>query len=222
MPRQKLIRFADLHNLSNVALEQEVDDFVAKGGWQNIFGDSHPIILELGCGRGEYSNYLAKLNPDKNYVGVDLKGERIWQAATNGANTPNLFFIRSQVQFISKFFHNQKVAEIWITFADPQPFKPKKRLTSQYFLNQYLQILKPDGIIHLKTDSDILYESTLEVLDLFSKEGYKVTILANTNDLYNSDLYQNELKIQTKFEQIFVERGHTIKYLKFRLGKIDF
>ncbi len=222
MPRQKLIRFAQLDEMKNVFLEQDLDLFKANNNWLDIFGNDNPIVLELGCGRGEYTNYLARLNPQNNYIGVDLKGERIWQAATEGANLTNVKFIRSQIQFIPEFFRNQLVDQIWITFADPQPFKPKKRLTSQYFLNQYLQILKPNGIIHLKTDSDILYESTLEVLSLLNSQGYKIRILANTNDLYNSDLYQNELQIQTKFEQIFVAQGHTIKYLQFRLNKLSF
>jgi tRNA (guanine-N7-)-methyltransferase len=217
MSRQKLIRFAQLDTLSNVLQEKDRCNFSSKYSWSNLFGNTNPICLELGCGRGEYTNQLAVIHSNINYIGVDLKGERVWKGATDGATLKNVFFIRSQIQFINSFFVDQKISEIWLTFCDPQPDKPKKRLTSKIFLDQYLNILDSNGMIHLKTDSDLLYNSTIEVLEGLKNEGYKVNIIAKTKDLYNSSLYQNELKIKTKYEEIFVNKGMTIKYLKFNL-----
>ena len=221
MSRQKLIRFQEIKSMSNVL--DEVDILLPnKPNWLTIFNNNNPLILEVGCGRGEYSNQLASLNPDNNYIGLDLKGERIWQCATTSNNfkLKNTLFIRSQAQSLPKFFCNNQVSEIWLTFCDPQPNNSKQRLTNKRFLKIYTDILVSNGVIHLKTDSDLLLESMLQSISQFNQENpdLKIEIEILTTDLYNSNYYKDELQITTNFEQKWSQKGYAIKYLKARIS----
>lgn len=189
-----------------------------KGKWrEQYFGNSNPIVLELGCGRGEYTVGLAERYPDKNFIGVDVKGDRIWVGSTIAIEKQltNVAFLRIQIQQLEAFFEANEVNEIWITFPDPRPKirDEKRRLTSQRFFSMYKNIIAPDGIIHLKTDNTFLYEYTLEVLEKISAR-----VLDRTDDLYQSSLNHDHFDIKTKFEQMFYNQGFSIKYLKFRFN----
>ncbi|MBP5513501.1 MAG: tRNA (guanosine(46)-N7)-methyltransferase TrmB [Bacteroidaceae bacterium] len=193
-----------------------------RGSWRGIFfHNQNPIILELGCGRGEYTVGLARRYPDKNFIGVDIKGARMWTGAQEALKEgmTNVGFLRTHIEFIDRFFAPNEVSEIWLTFSDPQMKKATKRLTSTYFLERYRRFLADGGLIHLKTDSNFLYTYTEEML----KANNLVPEYA-TRDLYgNSDssplsLHSSfDLSIQTYYEQMWRERGIDIKYLCFRL-----
>lgn len=197
------------------------DYFPLKGNWnKDYFRNDNPIVLELGCGKGEYTVGLAKHFPDKNFVGIDIKGARIWVGAGEAiqADMKNVAFLRAKIDFINTYFGKDEVDEIWLTFSDPQPIKPRKRLSSKDFIDRYRQLLRPGGIIHLKTDSDLLFESTLEEIQT---NGY--ILLESTADLYremNPDLdaiTKDILHIRTHYEKLFVAKGSVIKYCKFTL-----
>lgn len=225
MGKKKLIRFKDIASMDFV-VEPTMEDikkdtFPLKGKWRTeLFKNEHPIILELGCGKGEYAVGLGKKYPQNNYIGVDIKGARIWY----GANTVreegirNIGFLRTRIDFIEAFFGENEIDEIWLTFSDPQIRKPRKRLTSKLFIDRYRKFLKPGGIIHVKTDSSWLFASTLEQIDLHNYQ-----LLEKTWDLYgempeNLDADTREiLGIRTHYEQIFSDKGFDIKYLKFKL-----
>lgn len=192
-------------------------DHPIKGHWhEKVFKNQNPIVLELGCGKGEYTIALSQRNPDKNFIGVDIKGARLWKGAKYATENalPNVAFLRTRIEFITSLFAENEVSEIWVTFADPQPNKPKKRLTSHQFLAKYKTFLKPDGIIHLKTDSILLYESTLEVI----REGGHKLLEAN-NDIYapESHVAEEITSIKTFYESQFLAKGMPITYLKFVL-----
>lgn len=192
-------------------------DHPVKGNWnEKIFKNSNPIVLELGCGKGEYTVALSQRYPDKNFIGVDIKGARLWKGAKYATENklPNVAFLRTRIEFITSLFAENEVSEIWVTFADPQPNKPKKRLTSHQFLAKYRTFLKEDGIIHLKTDSVLLHESTLEVI----QEGNHKLIVAN-RDIYHSEEEIDEeiTSIQTFYESQFLAKGMPITYLRFSL-----
>lgn len=192
-------------------------DHPMKGKWnETVFGNSNPIILELGCGKGEYTTNLSEAFPHNNYIGVDIKGARLWKGAkyVTEHNIPNAAFLRTRIDFIDSIFAAGEVSEIWLTFSDPQPGKPRKRLSSQLFLERYARFLKPDGTMHLKTDSDLLYESTLEVIQEY---GHKLVIA--DSDIYGSGLTEKipELKIKTFYESMFLAEGKTIKYVEWKL-----
>lgn len=186
-----------------------------KGKWNaTFFKNDNPIVLELGCGRGEYSVGLAKEYPGKNFIGIDVKGDRIWFGSTMAIenNLTNVGFLRAQIEHLEQYFEEGEVSEIWITFPDPRPKvrDEKRRLTSPRFLNLYQKIVSQKGIIHLKTDNTPLYEYTLDVIKDFS-----TSLLANTDDLYNSMWDEEHLGIKTRFERSYFEKGFNIKYLKF-------
>jgi tRNA (guanine-N7-)-methyltransferase len=192
-------------------------DHPIKGHWhEKVFKNQNPIVLELGCGKGEYTIALSERYPDKNFIGVDIKGARLWKGAKYATENalPNVAFLRTRIEFITSLFAENEVSEIWVTFADPQPNKPKKRLTSHQFLAKYKTFLKPDGIIHLKTDSILLHESTLEVI----KEGGHRLLEAN-NDIYapESHVAEEITSIKTFYESQFLAKGMPITYLKFVL-----
>ena len=191
------------------------------GHWRDsFFHNDHPIVLELGCGRGEYTVGLAQKYPDKNFIGVDIKGARMWagskQAVQQGLT--NAAFLRTNIEFITSFFAKDEVDEIWITFCDPQMKKATKRLTSTWFMQRYQQIVKPGGLIHLKTDSPFLYTYTTEMLRL---NPYPV--LANTDDLYGnpSDAFSDARSLRTHYEQQWLDRGMTIKYIEWKLMPME-
>jgi len=185
------------------------------GQWrERFFHNDNPIVLELGCGRGEYTVGLARKYPEKNFIGVDIKGARMWAGAKEAelSGLKNAAFLRTNIEFITQFFAKDEVDEIWITFCDPQMKKATKRLTSTYFMQRYQQIVKPEGIIHLKTDSPFLYTYTTEMLRL---NPYPV--LANTNDLYACDQYPDAQALKTHYEKQWLDRGLSIKYIAWRL-----
>jgi tRNA (guanine-N7-)-methyltransferase len=193
-------------------------DFVMKGQWnREFFGNDNDIITEFGCGKGEYTLSLAKMNPDKNYIGADIKGARMWKGAkiSDENQMNNIAFLRTRIEFTPKCFDKDEVSEIWITFPDPQlgPQKRiKKRLTSSRFLNYYRKFLKDNGIIHLKTDDDTLYKYTKKLLTF-----NELDIICDTDDLYNSEYADEILSIRTFYEEMWLEEGKKIKYISFRL-----
>ena len=196
-------------------------NYPLKGNWHNnFFKNENPIVLELGCGKGEYSVGLARKYPEKNFLGVDIKGSRMYVGAQQAIdeNLSNVGFLRTRIEFIHAFFAENEIDEIWLTFSDPQPNKPKKRLSYKRYIDMYRGFLKPDGIIHLKTDSDLLYESTLEEI---KQNGYSV--IQDTDDLYGTLIHdldketQDILQINTHYEALFSSKGFKIKYLKFSI-----
>ena len=225
MSKNKLKKFAEMETFSNVfqcgAREMLEDNPVVamRGKWhEEYFHNDNPIVLELGCGRGEYTVGLAAYNPDKNYIGIDIKGARMWAGAKQAelAGMKNVAFLRTNIEMLAHFFAPNEVAEIWITFPDPQMKKVTKRLTSTYFMERYNQLLAANGLIHLKTDSPFLYTYT----DAMVKEN-NYPIVANTCDLYGSEAIGqlgNEARaLKTHYEKQWLDRGLTIKYIVWRL-----
>ena len=190
-----------------------------KGKWrETFFKNNNPIVLELGCGKGEYTVELAKLYPDTNFIGVDIKGARMWTGATMALNQglKNVAFLRTNIEIIDRFFQKDEVSEIWLTFSDPQMKNPRKRLSSTFFLERYRKFLVNNGTIHLKTDSNFLFTYTTYMV------GHnKLPLLFHTTDLYHQegidDTTKQILSIQTYYEKMWIERGLNIKYMKFSL-----
>lgn len=225
MGKDKLMRYTQVNSFENV-LEPTMEHtkgeiFPLKGKWNELyFKRNAPIVLELGCGKGEYTVGLAQQAPENNYIGMDIKGARIWKGSLDAQEMElkNVGFLRQKVDFLEHFFAPNEVDEIWLTFSDPQPKKPNKRLSSRPFINRYLKILKPGGIVHMKTDSTLLYESTLEQIEEY---GYKTEVC--TADVYNeyvpnASLSEQEiLKIKTHYEQLFTKKGSVIKYIRMRI-----
>lgn len=190
-------------------------DHPLKGQWrQQMFRNEHPIVLELGCGKGEYTIALAERFPEKNFIGIDIKGARLWKGARYATQHAmgNVAFIRTRVEFIESMFAPDEIAEIWITFADPQERKPRKRLTHPRFLERYRHLLAPGGTIHLKTDSRLLHHFTLE-----TARCNGLTVLEHDEDIYGSGRAGDLLSIQTFYEKNFLAQGIPITYLAFRL-----
>lgn len=219
MGKNKLKKFADMETIDFVfqypfaRLQKET--FPLKGRWgADFFGNDKPIVLELGCGKGEYTVGLARRFPDKNFIGVDIKGARMWTGASEARDTgmKNVAFLRTSIELIDSFFAPGEVGEIWITFPDPQMKKATKRLTSTRFMNLYRRILVDNGLIHLKTDSPFLYTYT----DLMVKLN-SLPVVESTSDLYASGSAGDILDIKTHYERQWLARGLTIKYLQFRL-----
>ncbi len=222
MGKGKLAKFADLEHYPNVfqcpygAINSE--PFALRGHWHEHFANSHPIVLELGCGKGEYTVNLARIFPDKNFIGIDIKGARLWTGATQALREglSNVAFLRTNIELIDHFFAPDEVSELWLTFSDPQMKNPRKRLTSTYFLERYKKILIHQGIIHLKTDSSFLYTYTTHVVSL-----NHLPLSTSTDDLYHTEIslesLRNILHIRTYYEQMWLSRGIPIKYIEFRL-----
>ncbi len=214
MSRRKSIKYQLATALDNVIQRPKPFFDTCKGKWQSdFFKNEHPIVLELGCGKGEYSNGLAKLFPEKNFIGIDVKGDRLASAGlyAQKEGIKNVVFLRLQIQFILDFFEINEIDEIWITFPDPRPRDrdEKKRLTNPFFLGMYQQILKPNGLVHLKTDSESLFTYSLETIP---ENGFE--LIEQTKDLYNSSLNQEHFGIKTRFEELFYNKGFSIKYLR--------
>lgn len=221
MGKDKLRRFALMKDYPNVFEPVINEPFPLKGKWRSeYFHNDNPIVLELGCGKGEYTVGLAKHFPEKNFIGVDIKGARMFIGASEALEKKmeNVAFLRTKIDFIVDYFAENEVDEIWLTFSDPQPKKPRKRLSSPLFIQRYKKILKPGGIVHMKTDSDILFEYTEEQI---KENGYKCLEL--TWDLYGSlpetiDPQTREIfYIKTHYEQLFTAKGSVIKYCKFKI-----
>lgn len=224
--KKKLEHFAEMKTFPH-AFEPELDevfrtDYKMKGNWRSdFFKNDNPLVVEFGCGKGEYSVGMGRKFPEKNFIGVDIKGARMWRGAKTAQeeNLKNIAFLRTRIEFIEGCFAPNEVDEIWITFPDPQmkDRREKKRLTGPLFIERYKQFLKPDGIIHLKTDSDFFYHFSVEECE---RNDYE--ILFKTDNLYQKGIqnfdsdFQEILNIKTHYEQIFTEKGHNIHYLRFR------
>ena len=211
--KDKLRKFAEIDTFPNVY--QLHLGKVMKGKWaKEHFKNEQPIVLELACGKGEYAVNLAKLFPEKNFIGIDLKGNRIWRGARTGVDEgiQNLAFLRIQIEDILEFFAPGEIDEIWITFADPQPqeSREKKRLTYPAFLEKYRILLKQGGKVNLKTDNDGLYNYTVEKVAELNLITHK-----NTNDLYHSDVVDEVLSIKTHYERIYLKTDKNINYIQF-------
>ena len=231
MGKNKLKKFAEMetfHNVFQCGAREMVEDspvVAMRGKWhEEYFHNDNPIVLELGCGRGEYTVGLAAHNPNKNYIGIDIKGARMWAGAKQAelAGMKNVAFLRTNIEMLTHFFAPNEVAEIWITFPDPQMKKATKRLTSTYFMQRYRQLLQQDGLIHLKTDSPFLYTYTQAMV---KENGYP--LLVDTSDLYNTEQssgvgsqesdIEEARALQTHYEHQWLDRGLTIKYLCWEL-----
>ena len=225
MGKGKLAKFAEMETLNNVfQYPYSVIDnvpFEMKGKWrEEFFKNDNPIVLELGCGKGEYAVGMARMFPNINFIGVDIKGARMWTGAKAAIEEglPNVAFLRTNIEIIDRFFADGEVQEIWLTFSDPQMKNERKRLTSTYFMERYRRFLVDGGLIHLKTDSNFLFTYTKEMV----KEN-KLEVEMCTDDLYHAtDLDEGTksiLGIRTYYESMWLERGLNIKYIKFKLPK---
>src|ERR1700743_2425892 len=213
MGKDKLRRFAEIDTFSNVFQIDAGKPF--KGEWgTSVFKNNNPVVLELACGKGEYTVNLAVLFPDKNFIGVDYKGNRIWRGAKtaleDGVN--NVAFLRLQIENLVDYFTTGEIDEIWITFPDPQPqlSREKKRLTSPRFLEKYKRILKPGGAVNLKTDNDDFYAYTAEKII-----EHNLDLHIKTEDLYHSEYADEVLSIKTYYEKKYLQDNKNINYLKF-------
>jgi tRNA (guanine-N7-)-methyltransferase len=219
--KKKLLRFRELVGLEKVfqpPLEEIFrKDYYLKGRWKReVFGNNHPLVLELGCGKGEYTVGLARRYPEINFLGLDIKGARIWQGAKEARDEglTNVAFLRTRIDFINSFFGRDEVEEIWITFPDPQVKRrrKKKRLPGALFLNSYSQFLKDGGAVHLKTDNRELYLDTLEMV-----KHNDLPVEKNSDDVYSEDWNDETVTIQTYYEKQFLSEGEKINYICFRL-----
>jgi len=223
MAKNKLQKFKELNTFSNTIQPEKIilrnDEFKIKGNWQKEFQNNNPIVLELGCGKGEYTIQLAQKFPQINYIGIDIKGSRIWKGAkfANDNQMKNVRFLRTQIEFLPFCFSENEISEIWITFPDPQIKyrRRKKRLTSINMLNKYKNILSKGSLLHLKTDSQFLHGYTLGVL-----EKLKSSIILTSHDIYNSDLIKTNdvLGIKTFYEQKFLKNKQPITYICFQIN----
>ncbi len=221
MSKGKLAKFADLERYENVfqypySAMQDVS-FDMRGRWgEQYFHNNAPIVLELGCGKGEYTVELARLYPHKNFIGVDIKGARLWTGATQALKEglKNVAFLRTNIEIIDRFFGADEVQELWLTFSDPQMKNPRKRLTSTFFLERYRRFLVDGSTIHLKTDSNFLFTYTTYLV-----ERNQLPMLFRTEDLYNDERIKDDpiLSIQTYYERMWMDRGLNIRYMKYQL-----
>lgn len=215
MGQKKLIRFEAIKGFDNV-LEYPEN---MGGNWHAFFKNSYPITLELACGKGEYALGLARMYPNRNFIGIDIKGNRIWRGAKTALDEglTQVAFIRSHIDKLTNYFHAGEVAEIWITFPDPQlrGSRAKKRLTHPRFLRAYQQVLQPGGLVHLKTDSPHLYAFTLTVIELFDLE-----LIEQSDDVYQQAVVKPELTIKTHYEALDIAQSNRIHYLCFRLNQV--
>lgn len=217
MGKNKLAKFDEMESFPHVFQypfgELKAKGFDLKGHWNDsFFKNNNPIVLELGCGKGEYTVGLGQHFPDKNFIGIDIKGARMWSGAKESLEKEmtNIAFLRTNIELITSFFAPNEIAEIWITFPDPQMKKETKRLTSTRFMQYYQEILNPNGLIHLKTDSNFLFTYTREMIQV---NNLPVNVI--TDDLYHNNIVSDILSIKTYYEQQWIERGINIKYIQF-------
>ena len=222
MGKGKLAKFAEMAEFPHVVelpFPQPEEKIALRGQWAKaFFQNDNPIVLELGCGRGEYTVGLARRFPNKNFIGIDIKGARMWSGASEVAREgiKNAGFLRTRIEFIDRFFATGEISEIWLTFSDPQMKKPTKRLTSTYFLERYRRFLADEGIVHVKTDSNFLYTYTQHVVS-----ANNLQLEAASADIHNTpDIEASLREIRTYYEQMWLSRGIPIKYLRFRLPAI--
>lgn len=235
MGKNKLKKFAEVQRMSHV-IEPEFDDVMnkdyrLKGNWNKEFGNDNPIVLELACGKGEYSVGMGKLFPNKNFIGIDIKGARLFTGAkqVEDEGMTNVRFIRTKIDLINSFFAENEVDEIWILFADPQLERPRKRLTGGMFLDRYVRFLKPGGQLNLKCDSTELYEFTkLESVPEFNaaNKNLRFEVRFDTDELYERGIHELEpimqdvLNIRTFYEAMWLKQGKKIKYLSYNLNQV--
>jgi tRNA (guanine-N7-)-methyltransferase len=219
MGKGKLQKFADMREYPNVVEHHfsiaDATPFPMRGNWgKEFFGNDNPIVIELGCGRGEYTVGLARRYPDKNFIGVDIKGARMWTGATEAVRDglKNVGFLRTNIEIIDHFFAPGEVSEIWLTFPDPQMKKHTKRLTSSLFLQRYRNIMVPDGIVHLKSDSNFMFTYTRYITEV-----NKLPVVSCIEDIYADGEAVEPLDIKTYYELQWLSRGINIKYISFRL-----
>lgn len=228
MSKNKLRKFSELLTYDNVYQCFDwhnpilhglaMEEYDLKGKWsKEHFKNDHPITLELACGGGEYTVALASKFPERNFIGLDIKGARIWKGATKAKNAQlkNAAFLRCKIELIHHFFAMNEIDEIWITFPDPflRDSKSNRRLTSPFFLNEYRKVLKKEGIVQLKTDDPTLYEFTVETIE----EDNMCTMVYHENDIYSKELYIPELEFKTYYEHMHLEKGRKIKYVRYRI-----
>lgn len=219
MPKKKLIHFQEnlsFPHLFQPAYNDLISGYVLRSKWNDgFFLNDHPIVIELGCGKGEYTVGLASKYPEKNFIGIDWKGARLWRGCKTVSEKAikNVCFVRTQVGHLEQVFASGEISEIWITFPDPQVKKERLRLTAPLFLSKYRNILSPGGIIHLKTDDTFFYNYTLDVI---RENNHK--ILWSTEDLYHSGITGELVNIQTYYENKWLENGKKICYLRFQLN----
>ena len=218
--KNKLKRFKENETFANViqpSREEVINNFSLKGKWNTFFKNDNPIVLELGCGKGEYTIALAEKNPDKNFIGIDIKGARFWRGAKTALenNMNNVAFIRTQIELVDYIFAENEVDEIWITFPDPQIKyqRTKHRMTNAAFLRRYYHILKEGGFMNLKTDSEFMHGYTLGLLH---GEGHEI-IHANHNVYKNEGAPEEVTSTQTFYEKQYLEIGKPITYIRFKL-----
>jgi tRNA (guanine-N7-)-methyltransferase len=211
MSKNKTEKFIEFDNFENT-LDFNSD---TKGRWHEIFGNQNPIVVELACGKGDYAIGMARMFPDKNFIGIDIKGNRLWRGAKTAIEDKldHVRFLRIQIDYLEKHFAPNEISEIWITFPDPQPAKARKRLSSSKFLKIYRQVAKANTRIHLKCDSDLFYESTLE-----TAQEEKLKVHENISDIYAMPEVPEILQIKTFYEKMWLKDGRTIKFVVFDLN----
>lgn len=218
--KRKLQRFEENKTFGNLFQHQDYDirndAFPMKGKWHEHFGNNNPIVIEVGCGKGEYTVSLAQRFPEKNFIGIDRKGARLWRGCKDAIeqNIGNAAFIRTRIDDIEHYFAKGEVAEIWVTFPDPQPKKERRRLVSPNFVERYKKVWGSEGILHLKTDSRLLYQYLVE-----TAQGQKWELLENIEDIYTEQnpKYPYLTEIQTFYEKIWLSEGSLISYIKLKI-----
>lgn len=217
--KNKLVKFAEAKGFPNMfqpEYEDVKDGYAMQGKWlRDFFHNNHDLVLELGCGKGEYSVGLGRNYPNRNFIGVDIKGARMWRGCKTSVDEDlqNVAFLRQKIQLIANMFAKDEVDEIWITFPDPQPKVAKRRLTAPQYMERYAKVLKPGGIINFKTDSEPLFDYTLEMIEENEHE-----LIVSVKDLYSADGFEEVKSIKTHYEKLFNDQGHDINYMQFRLN----
>ena len=217
--KNKLVKFAEgasFPNMFQPKYEEVKDGYYMRGKWRSdFFKNENEIVLELGCGKGEYTVGLGRIYPNRNFIGVDIKGARMWRGCRTSVDEglENVAFLRQKIQLVENMFSVDEVDEIWITFPDPQPKVEKRRLTSPQYMERYAKILKMGGVINFKTDSEPLFDYTLEMI-----EEYGHDLIISIKDLYNADGFEEGVSIKTHYEKLFNDQGHDINFMQFRLN----